>query len=474
MARAAVYGRQSRGKAKSIADQVAACTADVREQGWELNAAYQDGTSASRYATKRRGGWEAVLADLEAGAWDVLVLWEPSRGDREAETWLGLLRRCRERGVLIRVTSHHRTYDMKRNARDWRTLAEDGIDSAWESDKLSERVQRGVDSAAASGRPPMGRAPYGYRRAYDPTTGALVGQEPEPTQAAIVCEVVAAVAKGVPLIRIMNDLNERGVPAPAGGRWRRLALRTMCLNAAYIGQREHRGTAYEAQWPPLVDRETFYAARRILTEPARLVQGSHSRPGKQKHLLTYLAVCACGAPISAHGVYYVCRGRGCISVRRSAVDELITDLVLGRLSQEDVYEALQQVGEQDDAELLAAREEIATLRERLRSFRGSAAKGQTSPESLAFMEAEITPQIKAAEARERAAGLPPEVRDLLEPGEDVRTRWTHPDHPLAAKRTVVRFLMQVTIKPTPGGRNAYAPVHQRVDVDWVKNASAKS
>src|SRR6266540_4514065 len=110
--RAGVYGRQSKDKTKSITEQLAECTADAVEQGALVAATYRDGVSASRFTTKRRDDWPRVRSDVDAGKLDMLALWESSRGDRDAQTWLGLLATCRKRRVLIRITSHERTYDM--------------------------------------------------------------------------------------------------------------------------------------------------------------------------------------------------------------------------------------------------------------------------------------------------------------------------------------------------------------------------
>ena len=40
--------------------------------------------SASRFATRERKDWARLLADLAAGRFGVLMLWEASRGDRDA------------------------------------------------------------------------------------------------------------------------------------------------------------------------------------------------------------------------------------------------------------------------------------------------------------------------------------------------------------------------------------------------------
>jgi hypothetical protein len=71
------------------------------------------------------------------------------------------------------------------NARDRRTLQEDGTDSDYESAKASARALRASAASAADSRP-HGRVPYGYRRRYDPATGRLAAQEVEPVEAAVV------------------------------------------------------------------------------------------------------------------------------------------------------------------------------------------------------------------------------------------------------------------------------------------------
>lgn len=459
--RAGIYGRQSAGSAKSIDDQLAECTRDAEQQQMTVTAVFTDGVSASRFRAsyRARGGWEKVLAAVAGGDLDVLVLWESSRGDRDLATWAGLLSLCRQRGVRIRVTSHDRTYDMG-HARDWRTLAEDGIDSAYESEKLSQRTRRGVASAAAQGRPPMGLPPYGYRRVYDPATGKLKGQEPDPVTAPIARDVIRQVAAGVPLSQLRDELNAGGAPLPRARskQWYRQAIREMCLNVAYIGLRQHRGQTYPAGWEPLVDEETFWAAGRILGNPGRQVT---ARPGRQVHLLTYLATCVNGHPIRARARQYCC-GPGCVHTLREPVDGYVTDLAVARLSRPDLYARLRQAGDDADRQIIEARGEAERLRAQLDSWRESAIAGKTSPESLAVIEAGLVRQIEAADARARAAGMPVALRGLLDPGADVRGRWEA--MPLPAKREALGILMEVRLLPS--GRRTVFPLEKRVEVSW--------
>ncbi len=303
------------------------CSKDRNDEGWEPRRYQDNDRSASRYAKKGRDDWPRLLADLRAGLLAVVWLWESSRGDRKAYEWLGFLELCRDRAVMIYVETHQRLYD-PRIARDWKVLAEDGIDSAYESDKTSLRVRRDLAAAAAKGRP-HGQPPYGLARRYDPVTGAYVTQEPDPPASDVAAGIITAIARNDPLGRIRDDLNGRGVSGPAGGRWDRHTLRLIGLNPAYAGFRlpPRGGADPEPDWMPVVSLETHLAAVAVLTGPAR-----SPRPGRQRHLLSYLGACgACGSLFwvrtTRGGGQYSCRAHGCVNVSIAWLDELVREAV---------------------------------------------------------------------------------------------------------------------------------------------------
>ena len=111
----------------------------------------------------------ALVADIEAGRLDIVVMWAANRGGRELEEWARFLNACGVARIRIFVTSEGRLYDLA-IARDWKSLAEDGIDSAYDSEKISLNSRRGIADSVARGEP-TGRIPYGYTRRYelDPT-----------------------------------------------------------------------------------------------------------------------------------------------------------------------------------------------------------------------------------------------------------------------------------------------------------------
>lgn len=466
---AGVYARQSRGRTKSVDEQIEACTADVARacEGFAVGGIYTDLVSASRYGAKARHDYGKLLADIGAGKLRMIATWSPDRADRTLTTWSGFLDACRDHKVLIRVTDHERTYDVT-NPRDWRSLAEDGIDAAYFSEKLSRAIIRGVGGAAKQGKPPMGPVPYGYRRTYDVATGKLQGQEPDPDTAPIVKEIFGRVVKGEAISRIIADLDGRGVEPPGrrsfktgSQRWYPMRVRSIVLNPVYIGQRRHRATGqnasvrpevFDASWPALVGETEFYAAGNVVNDPSRLI---NRRPGRQTHLLSYLATCFRGHPLvgrshtSSHGrrvrtYAYSCL-RGCAWVNRALLDELVEERVLTYLSRDDVYGRLRQLGEVNDKEVHDAYAEVARLRNDLDDWRLSAARGKTTPESLAVIEADLTRQIKDADRRAKQAGVPPALRALLTAEDDVAARWEQAT--LAAKRDVIRALLTVELHP---------------------------
>jgi DNA invertase Pin-like site-specific DNA recombinase len=443
MTRAAVYARVSLDKrdGRSVAEQETDGRRACQAEGWSIVGTYRDnGRSASRFATKDRPEWRRLLADLDGGRFDVLVLWEPSRGSRDLEDWAGLLRRCQRQRVLIHVTSHGHTYDPS-SARDWKTLADDGVDSAHESNKTSARIRRTKVAQAAAGKPD-GRFPIGYERVYDPRTRALIEQRPDPATAPIVRDVFERIVRGDPISVIAAYLGMG-----------RSTVRRIATNPTYIGVRRYNGEDHPGDWEPLVSTEVFYAAAGVLSDPIRRT----TRPGRARHLLSYLATCAvCGAKLTVvprgRKQSYVCPAPAAhVGVRVDWAEDYVTAVVVERLSRSDIVEA---VLASDDSAVLAARGEVERLRGRLREAVDMAGKGDLSMSSLGRLEATLVPEIEAAERRATTAATPPQLRALLDPAGDIATRWDALT--VAARKDILRVLFTVIrVHPAKGrGRPA--------------------
>jgi len=466
--RAALYGRVSQDKhaGRSVSEQQAESETACKANGWTLTATYSDNDiSASRFTTKTRPGWAKLVADLDAGKFDVLVLWEPSRGSRELMAWAALLDACRRHKVLVHVTSHQHTYDLSK-PRDWRSLAEDGVDSAYESEKSSQRIRRSMASNAVAGRP-HGRAPYGYVRRYDPATKALVAQEIDPQTAPVVREIFRRLAAAEPVSVVTKDLNARGVQPPISKQWYRQNIRKLALNHAYIAQRDYHGEIHQGDWPALVKAEDWYAARRILLDPKRTM--TKSRPGRFKYLLSYIVRCGvCDEPCQAvqrsdrPAAYYFCP-KSHISAGVEWLDSIITPLVLARL---DDKELMAQLSGGDDEAVVAARTEAAELQERLDGFRDAAASGELTAASLAHVEARLLVSIETAKRKATSDAVPSVLRGVAG-ADDIAQRWERLS--IAGRRQIVSTLIEVKLNPSRTRGPAASDDYDRVKIEWRKS-----
>jgi DNA invertase Pin-like site-specific DNA recombinase len=409
-------------------------------------AEMEDPSSASRYATKARKNWARVLELLPEV--DVVVLWEPSRGDRTLASWAGFLDACRQHKVKIHAVSHSTTYDLT-NPRHYRSLAEDGVDSAYESDKISQRVRRGQASAALAGRP-HGSKTYGYERRYDPATRAFVTQVEHTQQAPVVRDIVSAVARGETLTSISNRLT-RSVPAPHGGpRWRLSTVRVIATNPAYRGVRIYDGQEYPALWPALVEDAVWFEAQRVLgeTDARNRKARRTSPPGGIRYLLSgsmKVMTSPCGNPLTGNAdkpgraAYYLCSFDACVSAPVRDCDEYLARLIVARMSRPDVRDLWVN---QDEGARKAA-DELARLEAELEDARMSfATPGGISPTAMAAKEQAMAPAIEDARLRARPSGLSLGALELMDTatlGHDlVRPAWDN--LPLPTRREVISGL----------------------------------
>lgn len=406
---------------------------------------YSDASSASRYSKRARDDFELLIGDLRADRFgaDALVLWESSRGSRKVGEWVDLLDLCEARGVVIAVTEHHRIYDPA-NPRDRRSLLEDAVDSEYESAKTSGRVRRSARAGAVAKRP-HGRVLFGYRRIYDQRTGILLGQEPHPDQAPIVRGVFDDYLGGRSARSIAVGLNEAGVRTNRGNGWTLLMVQRMLTNRAYIGRRIHKGEDYGQGWDPLVDEETFEAAQK------RREAVAWRKVRKTSALCSGVARCGvCRAKLQIKhgrsGVFYGCPDGYHAYRRVTELDAWVTAAVVTRLTKVDVGGEL---GDSQGTRTLDARRRRDDLRAELDRAMALWHDRMLSVQAYAEMEADLLPQIRAAEAEIRRGAIP--LRIDVPAAEAVPAWWDALT--LEVRREVVAALL-VAVVIDPAGRGA--------------------
>jgi site-specific DNA recombinase len=454
----ALYGRQSRNKKTSVDQQLDTGRGDAADEGWAIFGEYQDGVSASRFSKKVREDWARLLSDLGAKKFDVLWLWESSRGDRDIVSWVTMLDQCRALDVKIFVHTHDRLYDV-RNARDWKALVEDGTDSAYEVEKTSLRVLRDTDARAKDGRP-HGFAAFGYRREVILNeTRELVGTKEVlvPEQADVIYSAAQSLLGGESLRSIVARLNREGAPTPRGNPWNSTTLRQMLLRERNAGLRRHRGKVVgNGNWDPIYDEDTHTRVVTILRDPQRKT----NRGAEIKHLVSCIALCgreecdgtmrvnaarkAYGGRPNPHPIGYQCGT--CMRVRRkqTLVDEVVERVMIARLERPD---ALDKLATGDPDRLGELREIIAGLEARLLHYADQAADNEITDQQLARINAKLRPQLAAAEAEMESCHPNPGILKLA--GPDAAAKWKAA--PLDLKRAVIKAMTVVTILPIGSG-----------------------
>lgn len=451
--RAGNVGRVSKdksGEARSVEEQHEENHRAAVVNGWAVTEEYEDVMSASRFAAKAREDWPRLVGDVDGGKLDVVILWEPSRGTRKLGEWISFLDLCRERGVLIHVTSHRHTYDQA-SWRDRKSLVEDGTDAEGESEKTSERVLRALAANAADGMP-HSHAPYGYRRCYD-ERGHLNREQAQravEAEAELVARVVGLVAAGVPLSVIERDTGVR-----------RSTVRKWCHNAAYVAKVRTPAGLVEARWPAIVDEGTWRAAQAVLAGKPRA--GVNSRPGGAKYLLSgIMTCCQCSAPVDPdpdsvrRRACYACRA-GHVTIAQAGADDVIRWLVIARCAQDDLYQLLTASA---GTEAEAARAEAVKLQAELDEWLNAG----VSPRAYKVQEDRLLPLIAAARDRAELLTVPAPIRDLATAGADVAEVWERMT--VAQRRGAVRFLfssLTLLKSPRPGPG---VPANERITWEW--------
>lgn len=266
-----LYARVSRvrdERHKSVDDQLRELHAWAAREGWPVHSEHRDDDiSASRFASgKQRDGWQAAMDALGSGQVRALLAWESSRTTRDKKVFAALEETCRLHRVLYGFSGQ--LYDLATSDGEFQAGLRNLLD-VQESAKISERVQRAVNSRAADGRP-HGPVNFGYRRIIDPRSGAVLGREEDPETGPIVREIARRFLARENDQSIARDLNDRGIAGTMGGRWTSGNVAKLVRNPAYAGLRVHHGEVVpdvQAAWPRAAQRCRPSPADRAVRRP---------------------------------------------------------------------------------------------------------------------------------------------------------------------------------------------------------------
>lgn len=472
--RAAIYVRISQdrtGLAAGVSRQQKDCLDLVKRRGWTAVEIYPE-NDRSAWNGNDRPEWQRLLADADAGRFDVLVAWHDDRLWRSVTEQQLVFTMLHERGVGLIVAG----------GRDYHTgSVDDSVLSGFqalmaqkESADKSRRIRRKAEELANEGKlnGRGGKRPFGYEKDFVTIREA---------EAALIRNAVDRVLIGEPLGRITREWNERGIKAVEGGVWHAATLRRILTSGRICGWREHHGEPVApAVWPEIIDRETWDRLQAKLRDPARAV-------GKQARFLLSggLAVCGiCGWPLagrrrdhaskSANGSeenvrVYACTkkpGRtACGGIFRIAepLEELVREAVFAALDGPALTRAIRAEAKKGnrEAELLRAiRKDEEALEQLARDHYVDGRIGRAE-----FLAVRPSLEARLEKSKGQLAGLDRDTLlvDVASGGEAVRAAWD--ERGLEWRRALFRTVLErVVVHKAVVGRNFFDP--EKIELVW--------
>lgn len=349
-----VYARISKDddeRALGVARQVADAEAIAEVRRWVVQKAYVDNDYSAFQTRVRRPAFEQLLADLQSGVLEGLVVYDLDRLARQPADLERLLGIFDSRPALCFATVQG---DIDLMSPDGRTMARVLIAFANKSSMdTSRRTKRKHLELAQAGRPVGGTRPFGWQR--DKLTL-------EPAEAEAIRLASTSVLKGTGLHAIAASWTDQGLTTPRGNRWEKTALKRVLLSPRLAGWRVHRGRiavdAAGAQvrgtWEPILADTAWEALVAALNDPMR-TGDPRNHVAARRYLLSGIMKCgACatsmyGAWNKKNGKHnYLCpiptssrNGCGKVSIVGPPTENLITNLILHRMSEEGILPELE-------------------------------------------------------------------------------------------------------------------------------------
>lgn len=465
----AIYIRQSEdksGQEAAVQRQESSCRKYAEAKGWEAPEIYAD-NSISASTGKRRPAFEKLVTDIERGTVTRLVVWHLDR----------LTRNMRDLTRVIEAGQTHRAniacvHGVSLDLGDPTGVAVAQILTAIASMEVKHKGNR--QKAANRQRAEAGgafwsRRPFGYDRTPE---GLVFTVEDE---AALIRSGADQILAGVTLASVARDWNAAGhrttdvrrdkttgEVTKAGGQWGVTQVRRLMLNPRYAGKRIYNGEDMgTGEWEPILDVETHKRLEVLFMDPRRRTAPDDLNA---KYLLSGIAKChKCGKPLYAAPyknkgrsiMVYRCLGGYCLQRRMEPVDDLVTDVMVARLSRPDASKLFVNAGKV--AELRAVATDLRGRRDALAAL---LADGLLSPTAVREQSAKISRELADVEAAMSAAeGVNPLAGVIG--AENVPAAWDALS--LAAKKQAIRSLMEVTVLPAGKGVR-FDPEH--VKIEW--------
>jgi len=459
-----IYSRISEDKAKDeagVVRQEKACRLLAEAKDWDVDRVYRDPSVSALDETKVRPKFEQLVAAVEAGNVDKILVWHLDRLAIRMADLARIVEGGRDRNVEI-ASVHGVSIDLG----DPTGVA---VAQILSSIAEMERRHKGNRQAAANrqraeqGQPaPWSRRPFGFTRSAD---GVSIVE----SEALEIRRAADRVLDGDTLAAIVRDMNDRGIKTSTGGAWNIRGLSRVLLSPRTAGRVTYNGDDMgAADGLAILDQDTADRVQAVLRDPRRRTTVST----EVRYLLSGIAMCgACGEKVGqpVYATPYKAKGPGkeymiyrCptahLGRRLDYVDEVVEKVIVARLALPDAADLF--TANQSVAGIQAEADE---LRRRRNSLAAMLADGILDPDAVRQQARKLTDRIDALSRRIDAALGDSPVAELAS-ADDVAAAWE--DLPILTKREVIRTLLTVTIAPVGKGAR-FDP--ESVQIEWRRS-----
>ena len=244
-----------------------AYVASQKNEGWIcLPNRYDDGGFTG--GNMERPALQRLLADIEAGKIDCVVVYKVDRLSRSILDFSKIMERFDERGVsFVSVTQHFNTT----NSMGRLTLNILLSFAQFEREIISERTRDKIAAARRRGKWMGGKPPLGYDLLVAPGGSKLIVNDDDAARVRAIFELYLEHER---IAAVLRELDRRAwrtkrwttrAGATVGGKpFDKVALYRLLRNPAYLGKVRHRDDLYDGEHDAIVDAEIWRRAQALL------------------------------------------------------------------------------------------------------------------------------------------------------------------------------------------------------------------
>ena len=276
-----------------------------RMQGWRaLPDRYDDGGFSG--SNMERPGLQRLLADMDAGKVDVIVVYKIDRLSRALLDFMKMIERFNEKGIsFVSVTQHFNTTDP--TGRMFLSIL---ITFAqYEREVIAERIRDKVAAAKRRGKYCGGPAILGYD--VDRERKKLLVN---PEEAPLVQHIFRRFTQLASAKSLAAELNEQGYRTKSwttkkgkhrsGSPWNTGHIYRLLGNRLYRGEVVHKGKVYPGEHEAIVSKGLWEKVQAVLSENTRAKQTK----ARTKIISPLEGVVRCGHCDGAMGLTYTQKG----------------------------------------------------------------------------------------------------------------------------------------------------------------------